>query len=51
MNGKVIQISSVMTPAGVALYALTDRGKIYERLVGQQFAKWTEIKENVTIAF
>ena len=51
MKGQVIQIASVMTPAGVALYALTNRGKIYERLVGQQFAKWVEIKDNVSITF
>lgn len=43
MQGKVIQIASVLTPAGVALYALTDQGKIYEKLVGKQFAKWVEI--------
>ena len=43
MNGKVIQITSVLTPAGVALYALTDTGKIYEKLVGKPYAKWVEI--------
>lgn len=43
MDGKVIQISTVMTPAGVAVYALTDRGKIYEKLIAQKNAIWIEI--------
>lgn len=43
MDGKVIQITSVLTPAGVALYALTDKGKVYEKLVGKTFARWIEI--------
>jgi hypothetical protein len=43
MLGKVIQISTVLTPAGVALYALTDQGKVYEKLVGQQNAVWVQI--------
>jgi len=43
MQGKIIQIASVVTPAGVALYALTDQGKIYEKLVGRPFAKWVPI--------
>ena len=43
MNGKVIQIASILTPAGVALYALTDTGNIYEKLVGHPFAKWVKV--------
>jgi hypothetical protein len=43
MKGKVIQIASILTPAGVALYALTDDGRIYEKLVGKPFSKWVEI--------
>lgn len=43
MDGKVIQIATVLTPAGVALYALTDKGYIYEKLVGKPFAKWVQI--------
>lgn len=43
MVGKVIQISSLVTPAGVALYALTDAGYIYERIIGRRDASWVQI--------
>ncbi len=43
MHGKFIQISAVLTPAGVALYALDDNGKVYEKLVGMKNATWVLI--------
>ena len=40
MHGKFVQISTVLTPAGVALYALDEHGKIYEKLVGIKNSQW-----------
>lgn len=51
MNGKVIQIASILTPAGVALYALTDTGNIYEKLVGHPFAKWVKVSTDQFLTY
>jgi hypothetical protein len=43
MHSKFIQISTVLTPAGVALYALDDKGDVYEKLVGIKNSTWVKI--------
>lgn len=43
MHQQFVQITAVNTSAGVALYALDNTGKIFEKLVGQSNATWTPI--------
>ena len=44
MTGKIIQISTVVTAKGmIALYALNENGKIFEKLVGIKHSPWTPI--------
>ena len=43
MHGKFIQISTVVTNSGVALYALDEEGIIWEKLVGMPDSSWVRI--------
>ena len=44
MHGKFIQISTVVSANGIiALYALDENGKIFEKLTGTPNSPWTPI--------
>ncbi len=45
MHAKFVQISTVLTDAGVALYALDEKGNVFEKLVGRHNASWVQVKE------
>jgi hypothetical protein len=40
IHGKFIQISTILTANGIALYALDEDGHIFEKLVATKNAKW-----------
>jgi len=45
MHSKFVQISTIITTNGViALYALDEDGRIFEKLVGTPNAPWTPIQ-------